>query len=110
MDLGYHGYHEQDVWVQEAEETEVGAVAEDMKCFTFWGFGYQTNQCATPPQEKSKGKGRDDSKEKGKGFKGGGKGKGGGQPCGHCGKTGHGPANCWTLLPEQMPWKRTAAV
>ena len=31
-------------------------------------------------------------------------------PCGHCGKIGHGPANCWTLHPDQIPWKRTAAV
>ena len=28
----------------------------------------------------------------------------------HCGKVGHVPANCWTLHPEQLPWKRTAMV
>ena len=69
-----------------------------------------TERCATPPKGKSKGKGRDDTKGKGKGFKGGGKGQGGGHPSGHCGKTGHGPANCWTLHPDQIPWKRSADV
>ena len=95
MDVGYYGYHEEDEYGQEAEETEVGAVVEDMKCFRCGNFGHRENQCATTPKGKSKGKGRDDTK--GKGFKGGGKGQGGGHPCGHCGKTAHGPANYWTL-------------
>ena len=90
MDVEYYGYHEEDEYGQEAEETEVGAVAEDMKYFSHVGFGHREKQCATPPKGKSTGKGRDDTKGKGKGFKVGGKGQGGGHPCGRCGKTGHG--------------------
>ena len=88
MDVGYYGYHGEDEYGQEAQETEVGAVAEDMQCFRCGSFGQRANQCATPPREKFKNKGRDDTKGKGKGFKGGGKGQGGWHPCGHCGKTG----------------------
>ncbi len=43
-------------------------------------------------------------KGKGHGNDGGGKGA-----CSRCGKTGHSPANCWTLHPEQLPWKRAGA-
>ena len=78
-----------------------------MKCFRCGSFGHRANRCATPLKGKSKAEGRDDTKGKGKGLKGGGNGQGGGHPCGHCGKTGRGPANCWTL---QIPWKRIAAV
>ena len=31
-------------------------------------------------------------------------------PCSHCRKPGHTPATCWTLHPEQLPWKRTEAI
>ena len=49
-------------------------------------------------------------KGKGKGSKGDGKGRGQQMQCAHCGRRGHGPANCWMLHPDQMPWKKTAAV
>ena len=64
------------------------------------GFGHQANQCATPPQGKFKNKGRDDTKGKGKEFNGGGKVQGGGRPCGHCGKTGHGPSELLDAPPR----------
>ena len=31
-------------------------------------------------------------------------------PCSHCGKAGHTPATCWSLHPDQLPWKRAEAV
>ena len=37
MDVGYYGYHEEDEYGQEEDETEVGAVAEHMKCFRCGG-------------------------------------------------------------------------
>ena len=38
IDFGYYGCHEEDEYGQEADETEVGALAEDMKCFRCGGF------------------------------------------------------------------------
>ena len=62
---------------------------------------------------KGDGKGRglhSDQKGKGKGSKGDGKGRGQQVQCAHCGRRGHGPANCWTLHPDQMPWKKTSKI
>jgi hypothetical protein len=106
-------------------DEDVNAVTRDTKCFRCGGHGHLAVHCATP---KSDGKGADakgygkngkgfdyngkGSGKNGKGFSGKGFGKEGkgGKPCDHCGKTGHGPHNCWTKHPEQMPWKRTSAV
>ena len=30
--------------------------------------------------------------------------------CAHCGKRGHYTSRCWTLHPEQLPWKSTKVV
>ena len=77
MDVWYHGYHEEDECGHEADEMEVGAVAENMKCFRCGGFGHRANQCATAPKGKSKGRDDTKGKGKGKGLKGGGKEQGG---------------------------------
>lgn len=115
MDVGY---------VDDGEyEEDVGAVTKDTKCYRCGGYGHLAVHCATPKGE-GKGKGREKGTKggdygKGKYSKGGGKsyeGKGfgkngkGRQVCDYCGKTGHGPDNCWTKHPEQLPWKRTSAV
>ena len=30
--------------------------------------------------------------------------------CGHCGKRGHDTSRCWTLHPDQLPWKSANVV
>ena len=54
---------------------------------------------------------RDQGEGEGANGKGLDKGKGKGTPfCGHCGKRGHDASRCWTLHPDQLPWKSTNVV
>ena len=127
MDVGYAVAEEQ-YWDEEDGETrELGAVGRGDHCYRCGGMGHIANDCSTP---KGKGKGREDrlhgkgygqkggqwsekgqSYGKGKGGKGADKGKGKGTvTCSHCGKRGHDPSRCWTLHPEQIPWKGANAV
>ena len=50
------------------------------------------------------------TKVKERGPRGDGKGRGQHLQCTRCGKRGHAPANCWTLHPDQMPWKKTSYI
>ena len=119
MDVGYYGHYEEECDNDDPEE-EVGAVTEDMRCYRCQGYGHRASDCATPAKGKGKNKGfkgdgkgkglHGDHKGKGKGSKGDGKGRGQHLQCTHCGKRGHAPANCWTLHPDQMPWKKTSYI
>ena len=122
MDVGYAGHAESQYEYEHGsndneDQQEVGNVGFDVQCYRCGGFGHRASQCGTP---KGLGKGKG-GKAGAKGNftkgvgKGGAKGKGPGTtrtaaPCSHCGKPGHTPANCWTLHPDQLPWKRTEAV
>ena len=90
----------------EAEDTM--ALGAEVRCYRCQGFGHIAAKCPTP-ESKGKGKGKGG---KGKGpTKGAPKGSPKGAPkggafgkapnfCSHCGKRGHGPANCWTKQAE----------
>ena len=126
MDIGYAGYpaygncnHYDDYGEDEEQRyEEVGAVGEDRQCYRCGGYGHLAAECGTPKGNGKgkggkggkgakggfKGKGKHKGDHKGDHYKGDGKGKGK-QQCSHCGKPGHGPANCWALHPEQMTWK-----
>ena len=118
MDVGCYGHEEE--YDNDDPEEEVGAVTEDMRCCRCQGYGHQASDCATPAQGKGKNKGfkgdgkgkglHGDHKGKGKGSEGDGKGRVQHLQCTHCGKRGHAPANCWTLHPDQMPWKKTSYI
>ena len=100
---------------------DVAAVGKGDHCYRCGGLGHIASDCPTP---KGKGKGREDKafhakggkgqeKGKGKGFggKGPAKGKGKGEVvCSYCGKRGHDASRCWTLHPEQLPWKAANAL
>ena len=86
------------------EFQQVDAVGNGL-CFRCGGVGHQVTTCSTPKgagKDQGKGAGKGAPKGKGKG-KASEKGKGKGLPCSGCGKTGHGPSECWTLHPEL--WK-----
>ena len=116
MDVGYDGHYEEDFDNDDPKE-EVGVVTEDMRCY--WCQGHE-HHCAIPAKGKGKnksfkgdGKGKglhSNHKGKGKGSKGEGKGRGQQVRCTHCKKRGHISANCWTLHPDQMPWKKTSKI
>ena len=105
MDIGYM----RDDWHEE-DEAEVGAVGKDgaaVQGFRCGGVGHRAAQCAKPYE---KGKGKREKGNKGKGKGASPKGNGNGLQCKRFGKNGHTAANCWTLHPDQLPWKRAAAV
>ena len=120
MDIGYSG-EEDRTWETELGDFDAGAVGRSDHCYRCGGMGRIANECPTP---KGKGKGKVDRNfyakgtkghEKGKGKSAGGKGhdkgKGkGSMVCAHCGKRGHDTSRCWTLHPEQLPWKSTNVV
>ena len=115
VDIGFAG--EDDWWWDDAESSDVGvaAVGKGDHCYRCGGVGHIANECPTP-----KGKGKGDkwfnskgSKVKGKSYSGKvfEKGKGKGMTvCGHCGKRGHDTSRCWTLHPDQLPWKSSKVV
>ena len=121
MDVGYAGVGDEEWGGSWPEEQEVAAVGHGDHCYRCGGMGHMANDCPTP---KGKGKGKEDrafnakggknqQKGKGKGAEGKGseKGKGkGGVICGYCGKRGHDVARCWTLHPEQLPWKAAGSL
>ena len=109
------------IWETELGDFDVGAVGRSDHCYRCCGMGHIANECPTP---KGKEKGKEDGSfyakgtkghEKGKGKNAGGKGhdkgKGkGSMVCAHCGKRGRDTSRCWTLHPEQLPWKSTNVV
>ena len=121
MDVGYAGEEEWAWDDADGGEYDVAAVGRGDHCYRCGGMGHIANDCPTP---KGKGKGKEDRTFNAKGGKGADKGKGkgvggkgavkgkgkGGAVCGYCGKRGHDASRCWTLHPEQLPWKAANAV
>jgi hypothetical protein len=106
MDIGGLLGHGEEEW---NEETEVGAVNANTKCYRCQGYGHFSRDCATAMPEKGKGKGqpanpgtggspspwKGSQKGQGKGQeKGKGKGKSFAGTCWKCNQPGHRAYDC----------------
>ena len=97
----------------------MAAIGKGDHCYRCGGVGHIANECPIP-KGKGKGKGKEDKGSIRKAAKGRervpvardlkrAKEKGT-TLCGHCGKRGHDTSRCWTLHPDQLPWKSANVV
>ena len=101
-----------------ASDVDVAAIGKGRPLLLMRWSGPHSQRSGPTP--KGKGKGKEDNGFNSKGSKGKGKsysGKGfekckgkGMSVCGHCGKRGHDTSRCWTIHPDQLPWKSANVV
>ena len=117
MDIGFAG--EDDWWWDDAESSDVDVAALEKETIATDAVEWATQPTsarlprARAREKEDKGFNSKGSKGKGKCYSGKGfeKGKGKGMTvCGHCGKRGHDTSRCWTLHPDQLPWKSANVV